>query len=70
MTVAHIRECADSDLVEVLFLESPRVHEVRKAHPDADEILERLRTAGARNQRVQVRLASPDSDWIVDVRLA
>ncbi len=66
LTVADIRD-AGSDHVEVLFLESARIYELRKSHPSLDLLLERLHAANAEQRVVKVRLASPDSDVIEDV---
>jgi len=67
MTVAHVRRPDDADHVEVLFLESARIYELRKTHPSFDTLLERLHDAMAQQQLVKVWLASPESEVIEDV---
>ena len=68
MTVAHVREPDHhADHVEVLFLESARVYELTKTHPDFDTLLERLQDAMAQQQLVKVRLRSSESEVIEDI---
>lgn len=69
MTVAQIREPKGAQCVEAAFLESARFYELPRAHPGFDRILGQLRDAMAKRRVVKVRLASPDSDVIEDVRM-
>jgi hypothetical protein len=68
MTVADVREQDQPDHLEVLFLESSRVYELRKGHPRFDQIVERLRVARETGRPVRVRISSPDSDVIEAVK--
>jgi hypothetical protein len=67
MTVAHLREPAGADYVEVVFLESARFYMLRKGHPAFDEGLKLLRDALARQRLLTVGLASIDSDNIEEI---
>jgi len=69
MTVAHIREDAQPDVVEIMFLESARFYRLLKSKPNFSAILERLRDASQKRQPVEIALASPDSDLIDDVKI-
>jgi hypothetical protein len=70
LTVAHIREPEGADHVEVLFLQSARIYELRRSHPSFDPLLERLHAARAEQRVVTVRLASPDGDVVEDVEVS
>lgn len=68
MTVAHIREQERAGETEVIFLESARFYSLLRSHPDYDRLLASLRVALEKGHSVIVRLSSPDSDVIEDVR--
>jgi hypothetical protein len=66
MTVAHIREQAAADAVEVMFLESARFYQLRRSNPNFDAILQRLRAAIPQQEALQISLALPNGDIIAD----
>jgi hypothetical protein len=68
MTVAHIREDAQPDMVEVMFLESTRFYRLRRSAPNFGPFLERLRVARQKREPVEIAVASPGSDLIADVK--
>lgn len=68
LTVARIRTPDDEGYVEVLFLESARIYELRSDRPDFAELIELLRRAELDGRPVRVALASLDSVVIEDVR--
>ena len=69
MTLATIREPPAADYVEVLFLESARIYHLARSHPKFHDILNVLRATSAGTTRVEVHLASANSDVITNVRL-
>jgi hypothetical protein len=64
MTVAHLRESEEAAHVQVVFLESARIYTLRGDNPAFEQALEILRDACARPRRVNVGLASLESDII------
>lgn len=68
MTVAHVRPGPGEVLVEVLFLESPRIYRLLAAHPDFDRLRALLHGAITTGRAVKVRLAALDGDVIQDAR--
>lgn len=69
MTVAHIREQPQGDVVEVMFLESARFYQLLRSQPKFSALLERLREAEQKRAPVEITLASPESDLIADVKV-
>jgi hypothetical protein len=70
LTIARIRTPDEADYVEVLFLESARIYEVRRDRPDFAELFELLQAAERDGRPVSIGFASLDSDLIEDVRLS
>jgi hypothetical protein len=68
MTVAHIREDAQPDVVEVMFLESARFYRLPRSSPNFNALLERLREAEETQKQVDIALTSPGGDLIEDVK--
>ena len=69
LTVARIRTPDDADYVEVLFLESARIYELRSDRPDFAELIELLRRAELDGRPIKVGFGSLDSDVIEDVQI-
>jgi len=69
MTVAHIREQTQGDIVEVMFLESARFYGLLRSRPNFSALLERLRDAEQKREPVEITVASPGSDLITDVKV-
>lgn len=65
LTVARTRSREGADHVEVMFFESAQIFRLPRNDPRFAELLERLRDG----DRVQVGLASLDSDVIMDLRV-
>jgi hypothetical protein len=68
MTVAHIREDAQPDAVEVMFLESARFYRLPRSSPNFSALLECLREAEQTQKSVAIALTSPGGDLIADVK--
>jgi hypothetical protein len=69
MTVAHIREDAQPDAVEVMFLESARFYLLSRSSPNFNALLECLREAEQTRKPVEIAVTSPGSDLIEDVKM-
>jgi hypothetical protein len=69
LTVARIRTPDDADHVEVLFLESARIYELRSDRPDFAELIGLLRRAELDGRPIKVGFASIDGDAIEDVQI-
>lgn len=69
MTVAHIREDAQPDVVEVMFLESARFYRLPRSSPNFNALLACLREAEETRNPVQIALVSPGGDLIADVKM-
>lgn len=69
MTVAHIREDAQPDVVEVMFLESARFYRLPRSKSNFNALLECLREAEQARKPVEIAVTSPGSDLIADVRM-
>lgn len=68
LTVARVRTPEEADYVEVLFLESARVYELRRDRSDFDGLIALLRAAELDGRPIKVGFASLDSDEIQDVQ--
>lgn len=66
MTVAHVREQAQEDAIEVMFLESARFYRLLRNNPNFDAVLKRLRDGMRKGGVLEIRVASLDSDIIED----
>jgi hypothetical protein len=69
MTVAHIREDAQPDVVEVMFLESARFYRLPRSGSNFKALLECLREAEQTRKQVTIAVTSPGSDLIADVKM-
>jgi hypothetical protein len=69
MTVASIRKRIGAESVDVLFLESARFYKLSRAHPDFDRILGELEDAQKSRRVLKVRLASLDSEVLLDIEV-
>lgn len=69
MTVAHIREDAQPDAVEIMFLESARFYRLPRSAPNFNALLKCLREAAQTQRPVEIAVTSPGSDLIEDVRV-
>ena len=69
MTVAHIREDAQPDVVEIMFLESARFYRLPRNRSNFKALLECLREAEQTRTQVTIAVASPNGDLIADVRI-
>ena len=67
MTIAHLRENARPDAIQVIFLESARFHWLLRINPAYDRLLPLLREAVQTGRTVRVRWAAPDSEIIEDL---
>lgn len=68
MTVAHIREDAEPDAVEVMFLESARFYRLLRTNPNFDAILAQLHHALPQHQPLQITLTRAEGDIIADAK--
>ncbi len=68
MTVAHIREPAGADHVDVVFLESARFYRLNRENPNFERALGLLRETMEKGGIVEVELASPHGELINEVR--
>lgn len=69
MTVAHIRENAQPDAVEVMFLESARFYRLLRSDSNFKALLECLREAEQKQKPVEIAVTSPGGDLIADVKM-
>jgi hypothetical protein len=69
MTVAHIREDAQPDVVEVMFLESARFYRLSRSGSNFRALLECLREAEQTRKQVEIVVVSSGSDLIADVKM-
>jgi hypothetical protein len=69
MTVAHIREDAEPDAVEVMFLESTRFYRLPRNGSNFKALLECLREAEQKRKPVEIAVTSPNGDLIADVKM-
>ena len=67
MTVAHVRTPPAGAHMEVLFLESARPYRLPTTHPAFARLLALLRRGITTRRPLNVRIASADSDVILDV---
>ena len=68
MTVANIRDEAESDHVAVVFLESARFYRLDRNHPGFDKAMSILRDALEQQRTIKIGLESLDTDVICEVR--
>lgn len=68
MTVAHVREPAGAEFVEVVFLESARFYKLFKENKNFQRILHELRQAAEQHGKVRVFLNASEGDVIEDVQ--
>lgn len=70
MTAVRIIEREEAGYAEIVFLESAQFYRLPKAHRAFDSIIATLHDALAKRRPVEVRLASPASNIIEDVKPA
>ena len=67
MTVANIREHAEADHVDIVFLESARFYKLYRSNPGFEHALGLLKKAVTNGNTIKVGLASPNGDVVNDV---
>jgi hypothetical protein len=68
LTVAHLRERAGMDFVEVMFLESARIFRLPRSHDGFEQLLSNLQTSAAAGRSVRVTFTIPHGGEIADVQ--
>ena len=68
LTVAHVREPAGANFVEVVFLESARFYRLARSHRAFDRVFSALKRAEAAQRTVTITFAALNGADIEDVQ--
>lgn len=69
LTVVHVRERPELDVVEVMFRESARIFRVSRSHANVDRLVATLKASEAGGRPVRVTLTTAQGADIDDVEV-